>query len=178
MAEEAKPNRAASPNATANRQKSAARARAAKAQPGKNKGGRPPAMVADEKTLAELKKLGGMHATMEEIAGWFEVSRTTLTKFLNENEKARDMIDFGKAGGKLNLRRLQFRSAERSITMQIWLGKQLLGQTDKIEEKVEQNTTIDVISDAATTADRKFARLIASKRAELGKGGTLVGQPH
>lgn len=36
--------------------------------------------------------------------------------------------------GKASLRRMQFKSAEDgNVTMQIWLGKQMLGQRDKSE---------------------------------------------
>jgi len=39
---------------------------------------------------------------------------------------------------KLKLSQLQWKSAEAgNVTMQIWLGKNLLGQTDKVEQKVE-----------------------------------------
>ena len=47
----------------------------------------------------------------------------------------------------MSLRRQQFKSAEAgNVTMQIWLGKQYLGQTDKVEENninVTLESTLD-----------------------------------
>ena len=46
------------------------------------------------------------------------------------------------AAGKMSLRREQWRSAEKgNVTMQIWLGKQWLGQTDKVEQKTDATVT-------------------------------------
>ena len=39
-----------------------------------------------------------------------------------------------RARGGFSLRRLQWETAKRSATMQIWLGKQYLGQKDKQEQ--------------------------------------------
>jgi hypothetical protein len=36
-------------------------------------------------------------------------------------------------GGKMSLRRTQFKLAEKNATLSIWLGKQYLGQRDIIE---------------------------------------------
>lgn len=49
---------------------------------------------------------------------------------------------------KLRLRQLQWRAADNgNITMLIWLGKQELGQTEKVEEKkVEENKEMEVSS--------------------------------
>ena len=38
--------------------------------------------------------------------------------------------------GKISLRRNQWRLAEKSATMAIWLGKQYLGQKDQVEASV------------------------------------------
>ena len=46
--------------------------------------------------------------------------------------------------GKTSLRRMQYTSAEAgNVTMQIWLGKQWLGQTDKNEIKQETMHTVN-----------------------------------
>ena len=44
--------------------------------------------------------------------------------------------------GKIALRRFQLQQAEKNPTMAIWLGKQYLGQTDKIETNVETRLPI------------------------------------
>jgi len=71
----------------------------------------------------EVEKLASFGCTNTEIASFFgcDVSYSqNLTK--------------GRDTGKIRLRQLQWKSAERgNITMQIWLGKQVLGQTEKSE---------------------------------------------
>ena len=55
--------------------------------------------------------------------------------------------------GKMSLRRQQFKSAENgNVTMQIWLGKQWLGQTDKVESKNENVETSDIVFDKLAKA--------------------------
>lgn len=46
------------------------------------------------------------------------------------------------APGKISLRRKQFRMAESNAAMAIWLGKQYLGQKDKSELSLEDETAI------------------------------------
>lgn len=49
------------------------------------------------------------------------------------------------AGGRASLRRMQFKSAEAgNVSMQIWLGKQWLNQSEKPNSPVEQD---EIISD-------------------------------
>lgn len=103
----------------------------------KNKGGRPPKLHPDEKTLDTIRKIASLHATKEEAAAFLEVSKPTLNKFLSDYKKAQEAWEIGEGQGKLNLRRLQMKAAEGgSATMLIWLGKQLLGQKD-ITQRVE-----------------------------------------
>ena len=53
-----------------------------------------------------------------------------------------DVFKKKSAAGKMSLRREQWRSAEKgNVTMQIWLGKQWLGQTDKVEQKTDATVT-------------------------------------
>lgn len=76
----------------------------------------------------EVEKLAAMYCTMKEIAAFFDCSVDTL-----ENRFS-DVIAKGREKGKSKLRRLQWQSAEKgNIVMQIWLGKQILGQSDKQE---------------------------------------------
>ena len=56
--------------------------------------------------------------------------------------------------GKISLRRSQWRLAEKSATMAIWLGKQYLGQKDQVEASV----VVDVANeDALSKALREEA---------------------
>ena len=76
-----------------------------------------------------VQKLAQMHCTYEEIAEFCNVSTKTLQRiYVHLIKKGREM-------GKISLRRAQFEKAlGGNVAMQIWLGKQHLGQTEKIEQ--------------------------------------------
>tara|TARA_R100001510_G_C7535206_1_gene124999 strand:+ start:93 stop:416 length:324 start_codon:yes stop_codon:yes gene_type:complete len=82
---------------------------------------------------AQLKKLAGMLCTMEEMASFFDCSVDTLERnFADTIKKGRDL-------GKMSLRRMQFEKAQQgNTTMLIWLGKQVLGQKDRIETSEDE----------------------------------------
>jgi AraC-like DNA-binding protein len=86
----------------------------------------------------------GLQATMDEIAGSFNISPDTLDRRLREEfgmsfaVLKKRMGDGGQ--GKLSLRKYQFDQARNNSTMAIWLGKQWLGQKDTI---VNENITRD-----------------------------------
>ena len=75
---------------------------------------------------AVLRNLCEIQCTIKEIAYVLGVSVDTL------NRNYRDVIDEGKSQGKIALRRAQWRNAmeKNNVTMQIWLGKNVLNQTD------------------------------------------------
>jgi hypothetical protein len=101
----------------------------------KNRGGRPPKLRPDADTLKTLRGLGRINATHVECARMLDVSRETFEKFLGREKKAREAFERGKALWRIELRRLQFKSAMAgNVAMLIWLGKQYLGQKDKIEQ--------------------------------------------
>jgi len=79
----------------------------------------------------KVKDLAMIHCTMEEIGHILGCCVQTLeNNFL-------DIIKEGRDNGKASLRRMQYAKAkEGNPTMMIWLGKQLLGQSDKAETQV------------------------------------------
>ena len=54
-----------------------------------------------------------------------------------------DVIDKAREGGKMTLRRHQFRMAENNVAMAIWLGKQYLGQKEP-EREISKDAVEDV----------------------------------
>jgi hypothetical protein len=75
-----------------------------------------------------IEKLAGTFCTTAEIADWCGVSRDTIER------RYAKVVARGKSKGKTTLRQLQWASARKgNVTMQIWLGKQLLGQSDQVE---------------------------------------------
>lgn len=83
-------------------------------------------------TLAEVtayfdNKLNG--CSEDTIERW--CMRTYHKSFADVSREKRDV-------GKIGLRRLQYRLAEKSVPMAIFLGKNWLGQSDKIEQTITE----------------------------------------
>lgn len=88
-----------------------------------------------------------IHCTGEEIAGVLRMDYDTLNRICKEQKGIyiSEYIKQNQNGGKMSLRRAQWRSAENgNVTMQIWLGKQWLGQKEQqeIELSVNNDETI------------------------------------
>src|SRR5487761_1631007 len=91
--------------------------------------GRPPVEI----DVVQLAKLGALHATVEQAAGWFGVSKRTMIEKL-KNDDLREAFERGKQKGKLSLKQLQWRHANgtgsSAVNMTIHLSKHWLGETD------------------------------------------------
>jgi len=87
--------------------------------------GRPKKYNLDTK---QVEQLAGFGCTDTEIASFFDISRTTLERNYEQ------YMTKGRESGKIRLRQMQWASAKKgNVAMLIWLGKQLLGQSDKQE---------------------------------------------
>lgn len=89
-----------------------------------SKGGRPP-LELDESVIYQA---AAILCTNEEIALLVGCSEDTLVR------RFADLLKKGRAAGKMSLRRVQFKKAlAGDTTAMIWLGKNILGQRDKVE---------------------------------------------
>ena len=91
--------------------------------------------------LTELEKLSSLHPTESEIESWFGVSTKTIERRKSEPAFA-EALERGRARGKLNLRRIQHKMAESNAVMAIFLGKNLLGQSDQVTHNVDVQIAI------------------------------------
>ena len=99
----------------------------------KNLGGRPKVKMG----LEEVENLSRLNCTMDEIAAYFNVDVRTVQLRAQRDPAFRAAIDRGQALGRLSIRRQQIRLMEQgNATMAVWLGKQLLGQHDRLEAEV------------------------------------------
>ena len=82
----------------------------------------------------EFEKLCGLQCTKLEICDWFNVTDKTLESWCKRTYGCGFSETFEKkrGKGKIALRRTQFKLAEKSAAMAIFLGKQYLGQADRI----------------------------------------------
>ena len=99
-----------------------------------NKGGRPKKQI-DQK---EFEKLCFLQCTKQEFCSWFDTTDKTLERWCKEtyNMGFSEVFRIKRENGIISLRRTQFQLAEKSPAMAIFLGKNLLGQTDKMEQTV------------------------------------------
>lgn len=106
-----------------------------------------------EITKEEFEKLCGLHCTLEEAAGWFHMSADTLNARLVEmyGQTFSEVFKRYSAPGKVSLRRKMFELAlGGNVTMCIWLSKQHIGMTDKVEQRsyeIKKQLTPDEIKD-------------------------------
>lgn len=82
----------------------------------------------------QFENLCGLQCTLQEIAGWFNCSEDTVERWCKRTYEENFAETYKKhsAKGKMSLRRAQFRLAEKSAAMAIFLGKNYLGQSDNV----------------------------------------------
>jgi hypothetical protein len=99
-----------------------------------------------------VQKLAHIQCTQPEIATAIGVSVDTL----HRHPEFAEVYERGAEGCRKSLRRMQFESATKgNIAMQIWLGKQYLGQRDNLDQRV--NTEVQIRADLSKLDDAELA---------------------
>ncbi len=95
----------------------------------------PKRIDADEEFLKKLEGLSKLQCTDQEMCLMLAISAETLHALEKRDPRVAETIKKGRATGLCSLRRAQFVNAveKNNVTMQIWLGKQYLNQTDRQE---------------------------------------------
>jgi hypothetical protein len=111
----------------------------------------------DEKTI---EKLAALQCTYEEMAGFFGVDKTTISR------RFATVIEQARQGGRCSLRRKQWLACRAgNVSMLKWLGMQWLGQSER------QNVTqqVSVTARAEEMSDDELAAI-----ASAGSGGNTT----
>ena len=107
----------------------------------KNLGGRPRAEI----DYPKLEAMCALMCTGEECASVLGIDYDTLNNALARDGHVgfSDFLKKHSAKAKMSLRRAQFRAAieDKNITMQIWLGKQYLGQREPDKQVQDDGIT-------------------------------------
>ena len=113
--------------------------------------------------LAELERLSALQCTDQEIACWFGVTTRTIERRRTEPKFAA-VMERGKAKGRISVRRMQMKLLEQgSAVMGIWLGKQILGQTDQITHEIHGDLrTVILMPNAGDVAERHAKELVSA----------------
>lgn len=109
----------------------------------------------------QARRLAEIQCTINEIAHVLGVSDTKLKR----DAEFREVYDAAREKGRTSLRRMQWNRAKNGSTaMLIWLGKQYLGQTDRVE------SAVTISRDVHSLSDDELAAIIAGGRS----GGTAT----
>lgn len=112
----------------------------------------------------QFEQLCSMQCTLGEIASWFHCSEDTIERWCKRTYSDEEGNEMGfadaykvhSAAGKISLRRMQFKQAEHSYAMAIWLGKQWLGQRDVVEAQLPQaESAIEHIAKMVLSQEKK-----------------------
>jgi hypothetical protein len=122
----------------------------------------------------QVRALARLGCTWDEIAGVLKIARGTFTLRMKE-KKYRDAYDQGVAEGDVSLRRAQYDSAMKGKTgMLVWLGKNRLNQTDRVETHNE--TTIHDGGNALEKLSGAIDRLSARSGSDGSASGADTGR--
>lgn len=105
----------------------------------KSNAGRPQTQI-DQETF---EKLCAIFCTLDDIAGWFKCSQDTIERWCKRTYKENfaDIYKKKSAPGRISLRRKQFEIANAgNVGMLIWLGKNHLGQSEKVEHAANESS--------------------------------------
>lgn len=91
----------------------------------------------------QFENLCGLQCTLLEICDFFDVEDDTLNSWCKKiyGTTFSEVFKIKRGKGQISLRRTQWKLAEKNASMAIFLGKQYLGQTDKVETTGEIKTT-------------------------------------
>lgn len=106
-------------------------------------------------------KLAGIFCTKGEICSFIDVSPSSLERHCKKkfDETFDELYKKWSGTAKVSLRRMQYQSAQRgSVPMQIFLGKQYLGQKDNpIEGESNKGAILEAIHGMIAKAKEKAA---------------------
>ena len=89
----------------------------------------------DRTDKKQFENLCGLQCTLLEICDFFDVEDDTLNSWCKKTYGTTfsEVFKQKRGKGQISLRRMQWKLAEKNAAMAIFLGKQYLGQKDKIE---------------------------------------------
>jgi hypothetical protein len=97
----------------------------------------------------EVRRLAEIQCTQEEVASVLGVALSTLKQYPQFSAIHKE----GSEAGRKSLRRLQWDKANSGNTaMLIWLGKQYLGQRDRVDHTVAERPE-DILEDFTNASD-------------------------
>ena len=104
--------------------------------------------------VEQVRELASIGCTQSELGRVFGLSQSQISRRLSR-EPYRSAWEGGRAEGDMSLRRKQHELAmSGDRVMLIWLGKNRLGQADKVDSTVDDKTTTQTTYDAVWGGNR------------------------
>ena len=103
------------------------------------RGPRGPSKPITDQMFDQIVSMIRIHCTQNEICNIIGMSATTLNRRLTERVYDNFEVLYKKHNdeGKASIRRMQWQAAEKgNSAMLVWLGKQYLSQTDKVDARI------------------------------------------
>ena len=118
-----------------------------------------------------IEKLANCQCTIEEIAAKVGCCEKTLRRHFT------DLLKKGKRDGLSMLRVAQFESAvvKKNVTMLIWMGKQLLGQSDHAEI-TDGDVTVTFTTQAGPPEDLRKGKAQVAARLKAAVGDAAAAE--
>lgn len=111
-----------------------------------------------------FESLCALQCTQNEIAFFFRCSYRCIEEWVKETYKHDDgtpmtfkeVFKILRSGGMISLRRKQFKLADKSAPMAIWLGRQILGQTENRDEVDQEGIKIQIVSKRSQAEEERW----------------------
>lgn len=126
----------------------------------------------------QLEKLCALQCTLKEVANFFECSEDTIMRRVRE-ETGLDFATFfsqKSEKGRVSLRRKMWEMALKGDrVMLIWISKQHLGFSEKVDQKVEATTVNQNLCEPITSEHAKLLVEKINKQREDAENATKKG---
>lgn len=98
----------------------------------------------------------------EEAAAYFGLKTAEFKKRIAASQELQNVYDTAPLGGKAALKRAQYEAAlDGDKTMQTWMGKQYLGQSDKVDHKNSSS-----VPSGSVTINQIFLKTLTTEQLE------------
>lgn len=126
--------------------------------------------------LAQIERLAKLHCTEDEIGAVLGITGRTLRTYKADHPEIDEAIQRGWSAGKVSIRRAQIQAAvkDRNPSMLIWLGKIMLGQSDRQDLNVSGSLDLKHESSALEEIAGELTRIAAREREVGGTTETLA----
>lgn len=106
---------------------------------------------------SQFDKLCGLQCTLHEIAGYFDCTTDTIESAVKREQgmSFSEYFDRKRGHGKIALRRIQMRLAEKNASMAMFLGVNYLDQTNERRQQTVNVATDDKFIQALTIGARE-----------------------